>query len=191
METRLRVCEQVVDHSVPATEVSAVFRVPVTTIYQWTRLYRALGREAFMARDARPATPEPRSVGHAESVRRDAVVQKRESNPTWGTRRIRDVLERFEGVGVSETEVRRILHEAGLIEDTAPPPAREHGPRRFERAEPNQLWQSDSRLVRGRDRRRCARRRWRGTRASRRLGCRWCWSSRRRRVGELLPIRLY
>ena len=66
-----------------------------------------------------------------------------ESNPEWGTRRIRDVLARFEGLGVSETTVRRILHEAGLVTETEVEAPREKPPRRFERAAPNQLWQSD------------------------------------------------
>jgi hypothetical protein len=37
--------------------------------------------------------------------------------------------------------VRRILHEEGLLlERESQEPAREHAPRRFERAMPNQLW---------------------------------------------------
>jgi transposase InsO family protein len=54
------------------------------------------------------------------------------------------VLRRFQALGVSETVVRRILHEEGLLlERASQEPAREHPPRRFERAAPNQLWQSD------------------------------------------------
>ncbi len=67
----------------------------------------------------------------------------REQHPEYGTRRIRDVLARFEGLGVSETQVRAILHDTGLLETREPTAAREHGPRRFERAAPNQMWQSD------------------------------------------------
>src|SRR5205814_10639946 len=61
----------------------------------------------------------------------------------YGMRRIRDVLKRFEAIGISETEVRRLLHEAKLLETPAPTPRPPPLPRRFERAEPNQLWQSD------------------------------------------------
>ena len=37
----------------------------------------------------------------------------RQQHPEYGTRRISDVLRRFEALGVSETTVRRILHEEG------------------------------------------------------------------------------
>src|SRR6516164_3311940 len=50
---------------------------------------------------------------------------------------------RSTGRGASATQVRDILHEAGLIEARVLTGPREHPPRRFERAEPNQLWQSD------------------------------------------------
>ncbi|MFO0672538.1 MAG: hypothetical protein U0235_23495 [Polyangiaceae bacterium] len=55
------------------------------------------------------------------------------------------MLARFEALkGVSESVVRRVLHEEGLLAERPPPTeAREHPERRFERAEPNQLWQSD------------------------------------------------
>ena len=53
------------------------------------------------------------------------------------------MMARFEALGVSEAQVRRILHEAGMIETPTPASEREHGPRRFERATSNQLWQSD------------------------------------------------
>ena len=70
-------------------------------------------------------------------MKRQAVVEQRKEHPEWGTRRIRDVLARFEGLGVSETEVRRILHEEGLIAETNARTRRaSHPPRRFERAAP-------------------------------------------------------
>jgi transposase InsO family protein len=51
---------------------------------------------------------------------------------------------RFQGLGVSETTVRRVLHEEGLLEQAPAAVEKPEGPEhRFERAEPNQLWQSD------------------------------------------------
>ena len=44
------------------------------------------------------------------SVIRDHVVALKREHEPWGTRRIRDVLARFEALGVSEQEVRKILH---------------------------------------------------------------------------------
>jgi hypothetical protein len=50
------------------------------------------------------------------------VALKREHEP-WGTRRIRDVLARFEALGVSEQQVQQILHAEGLIETPTRAPA--------------------------------------------------------------------
>jgi transposase InsO family protein len=60
-------------------------------------------------------------------------------------RRVRDFLKRFGGIQVSAGSVRNVLHEAGLAD---PPPAgrakrKASLPRRFERARPGELWQSD------------------------------------------------
>src|SRR5260370_33333969 len=49
----------------------------------------------------------------------------------------------LEGIGMREREVRRMLHESGLLETAKPAPRPPPPERRFERAEPNQLSQSD------------------------------------------------
>ncbi|HEY6909601.1 MAG TPA: hypothetical protein VI356_09545, partial [Myxococcales bacterium] len=79
----------------------------------------------------------------ADDPRREAVWALKKAHPDYGTRRIRDVLKRVEAIGTSESEVRRMLHEAGLMEAPTKTPTEELLPRRFERAGPNQLWQSD------------------------------------------------
>ncbi len=138
---RLRAAREVVDDDASTMEVSRTLGIGYTTLVEWVRRYREGGAEGLIStpKDGRARRP-PR----AEDPRRKAVADLRREHPEWGTRRISDVLRRFEALGVPESEVRRILHEEGLIPETrATTPAREHGPRRFERAEPNQLWQSD------------------------------------------------
>ena len=142
-EVRLQVAQAVVDRGTPAATVAQAFGIPATTVMDWAGHYRRLG--------ANPETwwkegvvRRKRTRARGKDARREAVVQSRRAHPEQGTRRIRDVMARFQGLGVSETTVRRILHEEGLLE-TVPEPAAKPGPpeRRFERAEPNQLWQSD------------------------------------------------
>jgi transposase InsO family protein len=138
---RLRAVQAVVDDGASVSQASAVFGPSRATIISWVEAYKKGGVDAIV-----PVAPTPPKRGRkpAEQAKRDAVTDLRREHPEYGTRRIRDVLARFEALGVSETEVRRILHEEGLLEERAPQePAREHGPRRFERAAPNQLWQSD------------------------------------------------
>jgi transposase InsO family protein len=61
-------------------------------------------------------------------------------------RKVRDFLRRFQGISVSANSVRKTLNEAGIPPLPGPSKRRRRKPmppRRFERAEPNQLWQSD------------------------------------------------
>ena len=144
-EVRLQTAQAIVDRGVSKTAVSQTLGIPVTTVSEWARRYRKYGTDirrwaeegtrAPQAREARPREADPR---------RAAVIESRREHPEHGTRRIRDLLARFEGLGVSETTVRRILHEEGLLE-SVPAKVEKPGPpeHRFERAEPNQLWQSD------------------------------------------------
>jgi transposase InsO family protein len=142
-EVRLQMAQAVVDRGTSVTTVAKAFGIPVTTVLDWSRRYRKNGGdpETWWEGDR-----ERRKAGRERKAdaRREAVVQARRAHPEQGTRRIRDVMARFQGLGVSETTVRRILHEEGLLE-TVPEPAPKPGPpeHRFERAEPNQLWQSD------------------------------------------------
>jgi len=138
-DMRVRIVREVLRGS-GQLDVAMAFGVSHAAVQKYLGLYRRGGMDALKPRweAKRAAAPAKR-----QSPRRQAVVEARTEHPEWGTRRIRDVLARFEGLGVSETVVRRILHEEGLIDERTPAPARSHSPRRFERAAPNQLWQSD------------------------------------------------
>jgi transposase len=139
-ELRLRVVREVLDGQMSRAGALRVFGVAVTTIAGWLQRYREKGAEGLKAERRGPS---PRTQP-GSAVKRELVTAMRREHPQFGTQRVSDMLRRFEGLGVSQTEVRRILHEAGLMpEQPEHTPAREHLPRRFERAEPNQLWQSD------------------------------------------------
>ena len=143
-EVRVKMAELVVEHRLTAAVVSQSYGIPVTTVMEWAKRYRQGGPDALSSRvmDAEPGSRT--AAGRGGDVRRQAVVHSKRQHPEQGTRKIRDVLARFEGLGVSESTVRRVLHEEGLLqvrpEKVTKPRADDH---RFERAEPNQLWQSD------------------------------------------------
>ncbi len=120
-------------------DVAKAFGVAKATVTKWVKAFRERGPDGLKSGRA----PANRARKPANPVKREHVIALKNQNEDWGTRRIRDVLARFEALGVSEHAVRRILHDEGLIETPAPKAAREHLPRRFERATPNQLWQSD------------------------------------------------
>jgi transposase InsO family protein len=138
VEFRHRVVKEVLDGGVSLYRVGRLFGIAPKTIERWVLTYKAQGIDGLVPKVAGPK-PGRRRV----DPKRDAVVETRQEHPEYGTRRIRDVLRRFEALGVSETEVRRILHEEGLIEERAASAERHSPPRRFERASPNQMWQSD------------------------------------------------
>jgi transposase InsO family protein len=126
----------------PEKEVAAAFGVSMAAVQKWTTAFRRHGPAALGSkRGGRGGKTGLRPLKRTV-VEQQVVALKRE-HETWGTRRIRDVLARFASLGVSEQQVRRILHQEGLIQSPPPAKEREHAPRRFERAVPNQLWQSD------------------------------------------------
>src|SRR5215470_12055816 len=138
LELKLQVLQQL-NGGTSVSDVCRAFGLAVTTVSLWRRAYAEGGYEALF-----PKTPGPGQANEtAADPRREAVIALKKANPEYGTRRIRDVLRRFEALPISETEVRRMLHEAKLLETPAATPRPEPSPRRFERAEPNQLWQSD------------------------------------------------
>jgi transposase InsO family protein len=142
-EVRLQMAQAVVDRGTPAATMAQAFGIPVTTVVDWAQRYRRYGAnsESWWSEERKRRKEKSQPKGDA---RREVVVKARRAHPEHGTRRIRDLVARFEGVGVSETTVRRILHEEGLLETVVEPAAKPGGgERRFERAEANQLWQSD------------------------------------------------
>jgi transposase InsO family protein len=143
-EVRLQMAEAIVNRGVGVSTLSEAFGISPNTLMEWAQRYRKHGPDGVSGVIA-TREAKNREGGQRGRVdrRREAVISAKREHPDQGTRRIRDVLERFEGMGVSETTIRRILHEEGLLEgvpDLVDKPALE---RRFERAEPNQLWQSD------------------------------------------------
>jgi len=138
LELKLQVLQQL-KAGATVSDVCRAFGLAVTTVALWRQAYAQGGYEALFPKVPGPAKRQP----EADDPRREAVLALKQANPEYGTRRIRDVLKRFEALPISETEVRRRLHEAKLMEAPAKTPRPEPEPRRFERAEPNQLWQSD------------------------------------------------
>jgi transposase InsO family protein len=76
-------------------------------------------------------------------VTKRTILMLKKAHPEYGCQRIGDEMARGPGLGASAKAVAKVLREAGYVteeEQTSP-----HDPpvRRFERARPNQLWQTD------------------------------------------------
>ena len=88
---------------------------------------------------------KPRAKGGSrlsEATKR-AILHMKRSHPEWGQDRIHDMLHRSPGLHASPSAIGRVLEESDYVvveERTRPHPDK---PRRFERARPNELWQTD------------------------------------------------
>jgi len=74
-----------------------------------------------------------------EEEKEKRVIELRQGHPDWGARKLRELLKR-EGIELPRITVHRILLRNGLVADRD---RRQQATRRFEREEPNQLWQMD------------------------------------------------
>ncbi len=143
LEFRLRIVKLHLEEGYSHKLIAEQFGISTHSIQRWVRAYRLHG-----AAGLKPQRPLPRKSRVAEEVRQQAVVVKRE-HPEYGPRRISDVLKRFFFMRTSPATVHKTLAEKGLVKKA--PVKNEKNPpkpRFFERARPNQLWQSDILTIR-------------------------------------------
>ncbi len=123
-----------------AGEIGPLVGVSKHTLYVWKKRFDAHGPAGL---EDQPRKRKAASSRLPEATQRAVLMLKR-SHADWGVDRIRDTLLRSEGYQASSGAIQRVLLEAGYeVEVEATRPHGASGPRRFERARPNQLWQSD------------------------------------------------
>src|SRR5262249_57091489 len=71
------------------------------------------------------------------------ILLLKESHPDWGCQKISDLLLRGPALPASPAAVARVLREAGYALEEAPTRPHAEPVHHFERARPNQLWQTD------------------------------------------------
>jgi transposase InsO family protein len=105
---------------------------------RWVTRYRQFGEEGLKDLKTGPAQPRlPAPV-------RDKIIGIKTEQPTFGIKRISQLLRRMFFLKASPETVRQKLRQAQLMAPTPPPRKRNlTRPRFFERATPNQMWQSD------------------------------------------------
>lgn len=106
--------------------------------YKWLDRYRVAGRAGLADRSRRPLHSPSRTVAAVEA---EVLRIREESNNAWGGRKIAKVMRRSAVEVPAPSTVTEILRRHGKLEERR----QEHpGPhQRFERAEPNELWQMD------------------------------------------------
>jgi transposase InsO family protein len=137
-EQRLLLLDTWLRSGLPAADFAALVGMSKHTLYDWKRKFQAEGPAGLVDRPRGGPTGS-----RLPEVTRRSILMLKQSNPAWGCQRISDVLQRGPALPASPAAVARVLHEAGYeLEDV---PTRPHPDRvrSFERARPNQLWQTD------------------------------------------------
>jgi transposase InsO family protein len=135
---RLTILETWVRSGLSASEFCRIVAVSTSQLYAWRRRFDEDG----------PAGLEPGKRGSPKGSRlpeptRRAILLMKEAHEDWGIDRIHDMLLRSEGFQASAAAICRVLKEAGYEAEERPTKRHPDKVRSFERARPNQLWQSD------------------------------------------------
>jgi len=122
---------------------AAQWGISAVTLGSWVRKHGEEGPQGLERMAAGPVKRRGRPP-LAAPVREEVVsVQRR--FPDFGLKKVRHFLARFSGVRVSVASVRRIRKAEGLPAESIPAKRKRKPapPRRFERATPGDLWQTD------------------------------------------------
>jgi len=122
----------------PAVDFAGLVGVSSHSLYGWKSRFEAEGPAGLMPRPK----GAPKGSRMPELTKRSILLMK-EANPEWGCQRISDMLARGPGMPASSGAVAKVLHEAGYEVQEEATRRHEAPVRRFERAKPNQLWQTD------------------------------------------------
>jgi transposase InsO family protein len=122
----------------PAGDFAALVGLSKHTLYAWKKKFEQQGPAGLM--------DQPRggpTGSKLPDLTKRTILLLKESNPEWGCQRISDMLLRGPALPASASAVARVLHEAGYeLDEVASRPHPDHV-RSFERAKPNQMWQTD------------------------------------------------
>ena len=122
----------------PAGDFAPLVGLSKHTLYAWKQRFEAEG-PAGLADKPKGGQPGSR----LPEVTKRAILMLKQDNPDWGCERISALLLRGPALPASPQAVARVLHEAGYQTEEGPTKPHPDKVRFFERARPNQLWQSD------------------------------------------------
>lgn len=139
-DLKLRAVKLYLEEGFTQSAITEELGLGVHTVAHWVHRYELYGEEGLKNR---PVQPGQRPAQLPAAVAQKILDVKRD-NPSFGVKRISQWLRRVFFLQASAETVRQKLHEAQLM---SPPPRRRQRnmtrPRFFERATPNQMWQSD------------------------------------------------
>ena len=136
---RLRVVRMYLEEQYPSRLISEETGVGQSTISKWVRRYRDYGEEGLKTKSY-----HLKKKSKTQEAVREKIVDLKKDNPSYGSRRISDILKRFFFIKTSPKTVHKTLSEQELVQKKKIKPKKNPPkPRFFERSTPNQLWQTD------------------------------------------------
>lgn len=122
---------------------AATWGISPQTLRDWVERYESMGSDGLMNRPRRP--DDGRLGMKVPQAVQDEIIATKKREPEWGFKSIKNWLYRSRGVKVSTGSIRKTVKQEGLPLAIKPKKRRRSSEkvRRFERARPMQLWQSD------------------------------------------------
>jgi transposase InsO family protein len=136
-EERLRAVKLHLEEGFTQEMVAQEMGISSAAVYKWVARYRLQGEEALKSRYGGNSGPRL-----AEPVC-NKILELKKEEPTRGIKKISQLLKRVFFLQASAETVRKTLKEQGLIQSPPKPRRNLVRPRFFERATPNQMWQTD------------------------------------------------
>ncbi|MBI3098415.1 MAG: DDE-type integrase/transposase/recombinase, partial [Planctomycetes bacterium] len=143
---RLKVVRTALEKDMTADEVVRLYHIGKSTWQKWKAEYQEGGEEALLKENSADEGAEDKAKTPTTPPEwRNHVVATKRQFPFFGAQRVWHWLRRTLYLPITPREVKETLREEGLV--TPVPPKRRQRrapvPKRFERAQPNQMWQSD------------------------------------------------
>lgn len=139
MSQRQRLIEQLLLTNANISEVCKTFRVSRKTAYKWLSRYQEGGLSSLDNRSKQPITQPNKTPSELE----ECIINLHHEHPYWGPRKLRDHLLHVKNRSdlPSHTTFSRVLkrHNCQVIRSNKSKPTT----LRFEREQPNDLWQMD------------------------------------------------
>lgn len=136
-EERFLILDTWLRSKLPAKDFAPLVGVSKHSLYAWKKRFETDGPAGL------EDCPRRRTGSRLGEATKRAILLLKETHPDWGEDRIHDMLRRSEGLSASPSAIGRVLSEAGYVVTEITRRPHPDKKRSFERARPNELWQTD------------------------------------------------
>jgi putative transposase len=142
-EFRVRVVKTAIEKKLSVKEIGKVYGISQSTWFPWKRVYLDEGEEGLRRYGTGARRKKKELSPQAQEKLRKHVLEIKKQYPFYGIARVWQWMLRSLFLPVSYRQVRATLSEANLLQKKPRKKRSPPEPRRFERAKPNQMWQTD------------------------------------------------